>query len=38
MIDEVEENPTGETAEVLRLELELEHEERQLAPEEAQRA
>ena len=37
-IDEVEEKPIAETAEVLKLKLELEHEERQLAREEAQRA
>ena len=35
IIDEVEEKPTAETAEVLRLKLEFEHEERQLAREEA---
>ena len=41
IIDEVEENPTAETAKVLKLKLEFEHEERQLvraeAREEAQR-
>ena len=38
IIDEVEETPTAETAEVLRLKLEFECEERRLAREEAQRA
>ena len=38
IIDEVEEKPIGETAEVLKLKLEFEREERQLAREEAQRA
>ena len=35
IIDEVKEKPTVETAEVLRLKLEFEREERQLAREEA---
>ena len=35
LIDEVEEKPTAETAEVLKLKLEFEHEERRLAHEEA---
>ena len=38
IIDEVEEKPTAETAEVLKLRLEIECEERRLAREEAQRA
>ena len=38
IIDEVEEKPTAETAEVLKLRLEIEREERRLAREEAQRA
>ena len=42
IIDEVEEKPTAKTAEVLKLKLEFEHEERRLAckeaREEAQRA
>ena len=42
IIDEVEEKPNAETAEVLKLKLEFEHEERRLVPEkareEAQRA
>ena len=38
IIDEVEEKPTGETAEVLKLKLEFEHEERRLACKEAERA
>ena len=38
IIDEVEEKPTAETAEVLKLRLEIEREERRLAHEEAQRA
>ena len=38
IIDEVEEKPTAETAEVLRLKLDFEREERRLAHEEAQRA
>ena len=38
IIDEVEEKPTAEPADVLRLKLEFEHEERLLTPEEAQRA
>ena len=38
IIDEVEEKPTAETAEVLKLRLEIEREERRLASEEAQRA
>ena len=38
IIDEVEEKPIAETAEVLRLKLEFEREERRLAHEEAQRA
>ena len=38
LIDEVEEKPTVETAEVLKLKLEFEREEQQLACEEAQRA
>ena len=36
--NEVEEKATAETAEVLKLKLEIEHEERRLAREEAQRA
>ena len=35
IIDEVEENPTAETAEVLRLKLEFEHEEQRLSLEAA---
>ena len=38
IINEVEEKPTAETAEVLKLRLEIEREERRLAREEAQRA
>ena len=38
IIDEVEEKPTAEIAEVLKLRLEIEREERRLAREEAQRA
>ena len=38
IIDEVEEKPIAETAEIVRLKLEFEHEERRLAREEAQRA
>ena len=38
IIDEVEEKPIAETAEVLKLKLEFECEERRLAREEAQRA
>ena len=38
IIDEVEEKPTAETAEVLKLRLEIEREERRLAREEAQRS
>ena len=38
IIDEVEEKPTAETEEVLKLRLEIEREERRLAHEEAQRA
>ena len=38
IIDEVEEKPTAETAEVLKLRLDIEREERRLAREEAQRA
>ena len=38
IIDEIEEKPTAETAEVLKLRLEIEREERRLAREEAQRA
>ena len=38
IIAELEENLTGETAEVLKLKLEIEREERPLAHEEAQRA
>ena len=38
IIDQVEEKPTAETAEVLKLRLEIEREERRLAREEAQRA
>ena len=38
IIDEVEEKPTAETVEVLKLKLEIEREERRLAREEAQRA
>ena len=38
IIDEVEEKPTAETAEVLKLRLEIEREERRLAREKAQRA
>ena len=38
IIDEVEEKPIAETAEVLKLKLEFQHEEGRLAREEAQRA
>ena len=38
IIDEVEEKATAETAEILKLKLEIEREERRLAHEEAQRA
>ena len=38
IIDEVEEKPIAETAEVLRLKLDFEREEQRLAREEAQRA
>ena len=38
LIDEVEEKPIAETAEVVRLKLDIEREERRLAREEAQRA
>ena len=38
IIDEVEEKPSAETAEIVRLKLDFEREERQLAREEAQRA
>ena len=38
IIDKVEEKPTAETAEVLKLKLEFECEEQRLAHEEAQRA
>ena len=38
IINEVEEKPTAETADVLKLRLEIEREERRLAREEAQRA
>ena len=38
IIDEVEEKPTVETAEIVRLKLDFEREERPLAREEAQRA
>ena len=38
IIDEVEEKPIAETAEIVRLKLEFEREERRLAREEAQRA
>ena len=38
IIDEVEEKPIVETAEVVKLKLEFQHEERRLAREEAQRA
>ena len=38
IIDEVEEKPIAETAEVLKIKLEFEREERRLALEEAQRA
>ena len=38
IIDEIEEKPTVETAEVLKLKLKFEHEEQRLAHEEAQRA
>ena len=38
IIDEVEEKPIVETAEVVRLKLDFEHEERRLAHEEAQKA
>ena len=35
IIDEVEEKPIAETAEIVRLKLDFEHEERRLAHEEA---
>ena len=35
IIDEVEEKPIAETAEIVRLKLDFEHEERRLAREEA---
>ena len=38
IIDEVEEKPVAETAEIVRLKLDFECEERRLAHEEAQRA
>ena len=38
IIDEVEEKPIAETAEIVRLKLDFEREERRLAREEAQRA
>ena len=38
IIDEVEEKPIAETAEIVRLKLDFEHEERRLAREEAQKA
>ena len=38
IIDEVEEKPIVETAEIVRLKLDFEREERQLVCEEAQRA
>ena len=38
IVDKVEEKPTAETAEVLKLKLEFQREERRLACEEAQRA
>ena len=38
IIDEVEEKPIAETAEIVRLKLDFEHEKRRLAREEAQRA
>ena len=38
IIDEIEYKPTAETAEVVRLKLDFECEERRLACEEAQRA
>ena len=38
IIDEVEEKPSAETAEIVRLKLDFEHEEWRLAREEAQRA
>ena len=38
IIDEVEEKPFAETAEIVRLKLDFEREERRLAREEAQRA
>ena len=38
IIDEVEEKPIAETAEIVKLKLEFEREERRLACEEAQRA
>ena len=38
IIDEVEEKPSAETAEIVRLKLDFEREERRLACEEAQRA
>ena len=37
IIDEVEEKPIAETAEIVRLKLDFEREERQLACEEAQK-
>ena len=37
IIDEVEEKPIAETAEIARLKLDFEHEERRLEREEAQR-
>ena len=38
IIDEVEEKPIAETAEIVRLKLDFEREEQRLAREEAQRA
>ena len=38
IIDEVEEKPIAETAEIVRLKLDFEHEERRLAREEAREA
>ena len=38
IIDEVEEKPTAETAEIVRLKLDFEREERRLEREEAERA
>ena len=38
ILDEVEEKPIAETAEIVRLKLDFEHEERRLEREEAQRA